>query len=336
MQPWLDPGVWHVVAHELRDHRRRGLGGLLTEDTVRFAVARALVVAGADAGEVRAEWPHPALPGSRVDLVVGGEPPAAIVEVKYPRERDERNEAWTMALGEILKDFYRLALCPGIADRLFVYVEVGRLRRYMARIARSYGIDFDADTMVLRPSDSAKLPTTATGIIGADLAAHHVTASRIVLIEVDDNLRLAVYRVNPLAGTPDPAARDLAADDGRLVAGGGAEQASGDGNGLPVHSVGVSAVPALGSVPAGTRDGARPEILDAVRAVTVRSGAETFTVAQIVGEMTRRGTGYAESTIRTMITGHMCANAPDNAATTYDDLERVDRGVYRRVSPPTA
>ncbi len=47
--------------------------------------------------------------------------------------------------------------------------------------------------------------------------------------------------------------------------------------------------------------------------------------------MGRCGTRYAESTIRTMITSHMCLNAPDNAATTYDDLERVDRGTYRLV-----
>jgi hypothetical protein len=45
--------------------------------------------------------------------------------------------------------------------------------------------------------------------------------------------------------------------------------------------------------------------------------------------MTLRGTGYAGSTIRTMITAHLCWNAPDNAGTTYDDLERIDRGRYR-------
>jgi hypothetical protein len=41
------------------------------------------------------------------------------------------------------------------------------------------------------------------------------------------------------------------------------------------------------------------------------------------------GTGNAESTIRTMIVSHLCRNAPDHAATTYDDLERVGRGLYR-------
>lgn len=76
------------------------------------------------------------------------------------------------------------------------------------------------------------------------------------------------------------------------------------------------------------RAGARREILDAV---LTRSDRETFTTAEIVEEMTRRGTRYAESTVRTMIGSPMCQNAPDNAATTYDDFERADRGTYRLV-----
>jgi hypothetical protein len=53
-----------------------------------------------------------------------------------------------------------------------------------------------------------------------------------------------------------------------------------------------------------TRDGVRREILDAIRAVLTRSGSDTFTSTEIVTEMTRKETRYAESTIRTMITGH--------------------------------
>ncbi len=41
------------------------------------------------------------------------------------------------------------------------------------------------------------------------------------------------------------------------------------------------------------------------------------------------GSGYAESTIRTMVSSHLCSNAPDHAAVTYDDFERVGRGLYR-------
>ncbi|MGM1064819.1 DUF7669 domain-containing protein [Saccharothrix sp. Mg75] len=61
-----------------------------------------------------------------------------------------------------------------------------------------------------------------------------------------------------------------------------------------------------------------------------RSGASTFTLAEVVAEMARRGTGYAEGTLRTMVTSHLCHNATDHA--TYDDLERVHRGIYRPVS----
>lgn len=177
---WRDTQVWDAVAVELRGHRARGLGGLLTEDTVRFAAARALVGAGADASGLRVEWPHPALMGSRVDLAVGGEPPAALIEFKYPREPNEQNAAWTMARGEVLKDFYRLAAYPGDADRLFVYVETSRLRRYMAGRAKDHGLDLDADRVALRPVDAARLPSTAAQVIGAELAQHTVTARRII------------------------------------------------------------------------------------------------------------------------------------------------------------
>ncbi|ACU35989.1 hypothetical protein KCV87_09780 [Actinosynnema pretiosum subsp. pretiosum] len=80
----------------------------------------------------------------------------------------------------------------------------------------------------------------------------------------------------------------------------------------------------------GFQTGAREEILSAVDAVLARSGGTTFTLAEITAEMARRGTGYAESTIRTMVTSHLCRNSPVHTSTPHDDLERVDRGRYRR------
>jgi hypothetical protein len=177
------------VVAELRAHRRSGLGRLLTEDTVRFAVARALVGAGWDAAGLSVEWPHPVLTGSRVDLVAGGMPPTALIEFKFPREPNEKNAAWTMALGEVLKDFYRLAVCPGPVDRLFVYVETARLRRYMAGAAMRYGLGLDVDRVALRSAEAAQLPTTAAQKIGADLAANHVTAERIESMAAGRKLR---------------------------------------------------------------------------------------------------------------------------------------------------
>ncbi|SNT57507.1 hypothetical protein SAMN05216276_10674 [Streptosporangium subroseum] len=332
MSVWHGPEVWETVAAELRTYRRRGLGQLLTEDTVRFAAARALVDAGADPAGLRVEWPHPVLKGARVDLVAGGQPPAVHIEFKFPREPNEQNAAWTMVLGEVLKDFYRLATCPGRADRLFVYVETAQLRRYMAGAAQRYGLDLDVGEVALRPADVARLPMTAAQIIGADLTAHHVKARRLVLIDVDDALRLAVYEVDPLGAPPDPTAGRLTVEGTPLD---WAATVAEPGGGLSLQTAGKDNAPELPTtmavVPVGTRDGARREILEAIRVLLARSGGDTFTPAQVVAEMAHRGTGYAESTIRTMVISHMCRTAPDNAATTYDDLERVDRGVYRLV-----
>ncbi|MCP2097253.1 hypothetical protein [Actinosynnema sp. NPDC000082] len=100
--------------------------------------------------------------------------------------------------------------------------------------------------------------------------------------------------------------------------------------GLEVRLVDPHPVPRPQPARRGAHAGAREEILSAVDAVLSRSGGTTFTLAEVIVEMTRRGTGYAESTIRTMVTSHLCRNAPVHTTTPHDDLERVDRGRYRR------
>ena len=75
---------------------------------------------------------------------------------------------------------------------------------------------------------------------------------------------------------------------------------------------------------------ARDEILAVLPAVRARTGRETFTPQEVIDELQRRGTSYRPSTIRTHIVSRMCANAPDHHARTYDDLERVGDGQYRR------
>ena len=73
--PWLrpcpDPAEWSKIAAELGDYRRLGLAALLTKDMVRFATARTLVDADVAASDLRAEQPHPTLPGASVDLTAG-------------------------------------------------------------------------------------------------------------------------------------------------------------------------------------------------------------------------------------------------------------------------
>jgi hypothetical protein len=77
----------------------------------------------------------------------------------------------------------------------------------------------------------------------------------------------------------------------------------------------------------GNRMTARLEILDAARALTAR-GQSPFSPQQLIQEVQRRGTQYAESTLRTHIVSAMCVNAPEHHAVRYPDLYRVDRGQY--------
>lgn len=233
VEPWESPKTWQTVADELRHHRSEGLGALLTEDTVRFATARALVAEGMDPAGL-------SLGGSTTGLAGGGDPPTVLVEVALRREPNET-----------LQDLYRLAVAPTDAVRLLV--------------------DVAAPDRQLVESELA--------------------ATLLVAWAVDDGLRLSVYSVDRIATVVDE---------------------------LPEPPRRTS-----------TRDGARREILAAVTRILARSGQKTFSPVEVVRELQDAGTTYAETTIRTMVVSHMCVNAPDDAAVTYDDFECLEHGVYR-------
>jgi hypothetical protein len=74
----------------------------------------------------------------------------------------------------------------------------------------------------------------------------------------------------------------------------------------------------------------RDEILAAFERLERRHGRRDFDLADIVQEVQAAGSTYKESTIRTHVTSRLCADAPDHHGTTYADLERVERGRYRR------
>ncbi len=193
--PWRTADFWEALADRLRRLLAAGFGSLMTEDTVRFAAIEALAAAGVDVSGMRVEWPHPRIGGSRLDLVLGGTPPQAVFGFTFPKEPNAKYAAWTMTLGEILKDFSRLARVPGDLQRLLVYVESDTLHKYMAGAGRRYGMVLDRSEITLTAAAARELPGTAARIVGAGLAAHPVTAQRIYVTEVDTSLRLAVYDV---------------------------------------------------------------------------------------------------------------------------------------------
>jgi hypothetical protein len=93
----------------------------------------------------------------------------------------------------------------------------------------------------------------------------------------------------------------------------------------------VQASPAPPALPEGGRValGVRAEILEAARLIAVAASDGTFTVAEIVDELSRRGSRYSESTVRTHVVSRMCLNAPDHHATVFSDFVRTGPGRYR-------
>jgi hypothetical protein len=73
----------------------------------------------------------------------------------------------------------------------------------------------------------------------------------------------------------------------------------------------------------------RSEILSFMAGSAKHEVGRVFTVKEVVDGMMAAGTVYKPSTIRTHITSRMCANAPNNHAVTYHDVERIGKGTYR-------
>lgn len=128
--PLVDPEVWEAVARRLEEHHIAGRGHLLTEDVLRFATVIELQKRGVEAGRMRPEHPVPAVAG-KLDLVID-DPPTAGIEFKFPRDSRTGPSPDPMTLGELLKDYFRLAHLD-IAERWIVQVLNDRMRRYLTR-----------------------------------------------------------------------------------------------------------------------------------------------------------------------------------------------------------
>lgn len=77
------------------------------------------------------------------------------------------------------------------------------------------------------------------------------------------------------------------------------------------------------------RDVAHLQVLAAAREITQSKGRNELAPEEVVHFLRRRGSPYAESTIRTHIVSRCCKNAPENHAVRYEYFERVGHGLYR-------
>ena len=73
----------------------------------------------------------------------------------------------------------------------------------------------------------------------------------------------------------------------------------------------------------------RDEVINAMVRLEKRHRKSAFQLNVIVKVVLSATNYYKESTIRTHISSHMCAQAPVNAAVVTDDLDRIGRGLYK-------
>ena len=154
----LDWGaIWLALAETIGKHLEAGRGHLLTEDSFRFALITALELGGIPADEIRLEVIDKGI-GGKLDLVIG-DPAEAVVELKFPRDSKSTSPD-TMTLGELLRDFYRLARVDA-QHRWAVQLISDRLRRFLERRTDVRWTFVEGSTFAIPAGTFERLPLTA-------------------------------------------------------------------------------------------------------------------------------------------------------------------------------
>ncbi len=127
----LDRALTDRFVHLLAERLERGV--LTTEDSVRYTFFAAMLESGTRPHDVVLEYPHPAIPGARVDTVTldeNGEPKDAF-EFKYHRRNPGgRNQPLPQQAGAVFADIRRLAHFEAPEIRCLVYLTDDEMECY--------------------------------------------------------------------------------------------------------------------------------------------------------------------------------------------------------------
>ena len=295
--------LWSQVAVRMSEHLTVGREHLLNEYMLRVVTLAVLEANGVLPDQPALGYQALGSPGGRVDLML--DPPAGTaIEFTFPRD-SPGTTASRVALGELLRDLLRVSAVTA-RQRWVVQILSGRMRRYLSTLGSRYSLSWAAtvgDTLEVAPHALAALPRTVLDALTDGPGPGLVRARCTDIATIGPDLKLVVYLVDPVGLVdlePGPPAEPIpgTARDGELAT-------------------------------TQTRDGARLEILKAARAVLERKGTKIFTTSEIIAEMRERGSGYADDTIRTMLSAHLRADASGFGVAPYEDFERVHRGHYR-------
>ena len=193
---WVE--IWHGPASAIDIHAKAGRAHPLTEDVLRFALIAGLEAHGVAPAALRVEVIEPLVDG-KLDLAIG-EPIEAAFELKFPRGSRTGISPDTMTLGELVKDFYRLARLPA-PHRFAVQLINHRLRRYLERRTDIAWTFVEGGRLVLPAGLASALPLTARRSLptwAAELSVH--ACCRTALPRGDHTL--AVYEIEQSSALP--------------------------------------------------------------------------------------------------------------------------------------
>lgn len=305
---WTWEEVWTDVAARLATQRNLGRTHLLTEDVLRFQTVEALHAVDVAANELAIEVPDPDLGRGKLDLVHDSARGRAVVELKYPRGARSGPSPDPMTMGEVLRDFLRVASVRA-AERWVVLVLEAKFQAYLTRRPGLTWPTHVNEELLLERDLLSAMSSTTRSAIGTRAWRLPVRATCAVAAPVGERLALHAFSVQgaPAAAAPLPLAGTVSPTDVQLPSAGVAQP--------PTEPDPI---------------GARAEILAAIDSLAVRSGRPEVSPDDVVRELRRRGSRYAASTIRTMMTSHMCRQTQGPGIGTHDDLDRSGRGLYRR------
>lgn len=170
--PWS--AAWTAVSDVLTHHLDGGRAHLLTEDVVRFAMARALEDVGVAPSRITIEYRGAGI--GPIDLVIDAPNLSAAVEIKFPRDPTGTGANDTMTVGELLNDFYRLARLTAV-DRWALQILDARLAGHLSRRRDIAWVAEQGREFVLPANLRATMPKSAGEAMKAALPDQRVVAT---------------------------------------------------------------------------------------------------------------------------------------------------------------
>lgn len=133
-------GLWRQVASVMAAHVTAGRQHLLTEDTLRMSSILTLQASGVEPGHMVVEAPVTEI-GVKLDLAIGS-PIEVAIELKYPRDSRTGISPDTMTMGELIRDFLRVAVLDGV-EGWVVQLLNERLADYLATASAKYEVQWE-------------------------------------------------------------------------------------------------------------------------------------------------------------------------------------------------